>query len=119
MSYINQLTGEVYEDKKELITKDMNAIVNEEELLDKLYQLEALEEQIGIWKQEHKEAIMEVFKKYNIKTYKNEYMTISYIPATTRKSVDTQKLKDAGLYEEFCKESEVKESIRVGLNNER
>lgn len=119
MNYINQQTGEVYEDKRELITKDMNEIVDEDELLDKLYQLEALEEQISIWKFKHKEQIKEVFIKYNIKTFKNDYMTISYVPAHKSRSVDTQKLKDAGLYDEFCKETEVKDSIRIGLNNER
>lgn len=115
MAYINQLTGEVYENQHELVKKDMNEIVSDD-LLEKMYQLQALEEQIEIWKHEHKEQIKEIFKKYNIKSFTNDYMTITYVDAHKTKSVDTKKLKDAGLYEEFAKESEVKESVRIKIN---
>lgn len=118
---VNELTGEIYEipeENNELVKKEMNEIITDT-LLDQLVQVQYLEQQIEIWKFQNKEKIKEIFKAYNVKSFKNEYIEITYVPETTRKSVDTNKLKQAGIYEEFCKESPVKESLRIKLKEEK
>lgn len=114
---VNKETGEVYElpeDNKELVKKEMLPLIPDE-ILEKYYQMQALQEQIETWQFQIKDKVKEIFKKYNIKSFKNDYIELTYVAPTTRKSVDTQKLKDAGIYEEFTNESEVKESLRVKI----
>ena len=84
-----------------------------DEILEKYYQLQALQNEIENWQFNIKDQVKEIFKKYNIKSFKNDYIEITYVAPTKRKSVDTQKLKDAGIYDDFIKESDVKESLRV------
>lgn len=117
METINQLTGEVInipEKDNQLVKKQMNELVSDK-LLEDLEQIAYYEQQIEMWKVQHKEAIKELFKQNNIKSFKNDYIEITYVAPTKRKSVDTQLLKDAGIYDQFCKESDVKESLRVKL----
>lgn len=111
---IDELTGEVIEEDTSLVKKEMNALITDE-LLDQLVQMKYLEEQIEIWKFKNKETIKELFKKFNIKSFENDYIKLTYVAPTHRKSVDTQKLKDAGLYDKFLKVSDVEENLRIKL----
>ena len=111
---VNQETGEIeeVEETYELVAKEINPLITDE-FLEKLEMLEALEQQIEMFKTEHKEQIKEVFKKYDIKSFKNDYITITYVPETMQKRVDNQRLKDDGIYENYLKFVPVKESIRI------
>lgn len=60
-----------------------------------------------------KEAILQAMEENNIKSFENDFVLIKYIPQTTRKSVDTAKMKDEGVYEIYLKESEVKSQVRL------
>lgn len=111
--YVNQSTGEVYENRNELVTRDVNELTNLDEMLDMMAQMEMLQEKMDVWKFQHKEKIKELCKKYDLKTISNDYVTISFIDEHTQKRVDTKKLKDAGLYDEFCTEVKVSESVRI------
>jgi len=102
----------------EIVKKEINEIVTDD-VLDMFVQLEYYEQQIDLWKFKVKDQIKELFKANNIKSFKNDYIEITYVAPSTRKSVDTQKLKDLGLYDDFCKESPVAESLRVKLKEDR
>ena len=109
---INQETGEVYEISK--TDEQNNALVAElftDKILDLYAQYEALKEQ----KEMFEYRLRKVCEEKGIKSVNGEYFTISYIPAHKATRVDTDKLKRAGLYDEFSKESEVKESVRVKI----
>lgn len=119
---INGLTGEVIEipeDNKLELKKEMDLIITED-ILDKYYQVQALQEQIEVWKFQKKEQITKLFKKYGIKSYKNDYMTITLKEDSVQKRVDTEKLKEAGIYNMFIKEVPVKGSLAIKIhdNNE-
>lgn len=60
-----------------------------------------------------KEAILQAMEENNIKSFENDFVSIKYIPQTKRKSVDTAKMKDEGVYEIYLKESEVKSQVRL------
>lgn len=60
-----------------------------------------------------KEAILQAMEENNIKSFENDFVSIKYIPQTTRKSVDTAKMKEEGVYEVYLKESAVKSQVRL------
>ena len=111
---IDEETGEIkeVEETYDLVAKEMSALITDD-FIEKLEMLEALEQQVEMYKTEHKEKIKEVFKKYGIKSFKNDYITITYVEATMQKRVDNQRLKDDGIYEKYLKLVPVKESIRI------
>ena len=61
---------------------------------------------------EQLEAAME---QYNIKSFENDLVKITYTEPTTRTSVDSAKLKKnyPDIYTECCKTSDVKGSVRI------
>lgn len=117
---VNQITGEVIEiptkDNKDLLKQEMNALITDD-VLETYYQMQALEQKINTWKNSTKEQIKDIFKKYNIKSFKNDYIEITYVAPTKQKRVDSKLLKEAGLYDEFCKEVDVQESLRIKIND--
>lgn len=115
MEVVNKITGEVIDiPNKSIIKKEFNTLITDQ-LLEQLEQVEYLQDQIDLWKFQHKEAIKELFKKNDIKSFKNEYIEITYVAPTKRKVVDTDLLKQAGIYDQFTKEADVKESLRIKL----
>lgn len=109
-------TGELIEveETNELVAKEINPLITDE-FIEQLEQIEYLEQQIDMFKSKHKEQIKEIFKKYNIKSFKNDYITITYVGEGMSQRVDTQRLKDDGLYDKYSKFTPVKEQIRVKL----
>lgn len=117
MAYIiDQETGELIEEvnKNELVAKELEPIITEE-FLDNYAKFEYYSQQLETFKNKNKEFIKQVFQKYNIKTCKNDYITISYVPEHMQQRVDVDRLKADGLYEKYTKYSNVKESIRVSM----
>ena len=110
--------------------EEMNALIERTPLaingltIDEAYaQIQALEQQINIWKNKNKEAIMQIFKEHDIKSFKNDYISITYIPETTRKTLDKEAVKglcdETGVvYDSLCKESKVKEQLRISIKGE-
>ncbi len=62
-----------------------------------------------------KAAVMKAMKENGVKSFMNEEIIITYTPAHTKKALDTKALKEKKpkIFEEFAKESEVAESLRV------
>lgn len=117
---IDEETGELIEveDKNDLVAKEMNELITDD-FIDKLVQFEYLEQQIEMFKTEHREQIKEIFKKYGIKSFKNDYISITYVADGMQKRVDTDRLKQEGLYEKYLKLFPTKESIRVQLKGDK
>lgn len=82
-----------------------------DEVLDMYYQYQAIKEQ----KEQFEFKLQKIFEEHGIKSIDNDYWRTTYVPPHTTKRVDTQKLKDAGVYDEYCKETEVKGSLRVTI----
>ena len=118
---INNETGEVYDitkedldklkDNKELVAKQNEMIAKV--LNDDVYAIYEQFERFKAEKERFETKLKKIFEDNGIKKFENDYFTITYIPAHTSKRVDTELLKKSGLYDEFAKDSDVKESLRV------
>lgn len=62
---------------------------------------------------EIKKQVLKAMQENGIKSFENDVMKITLVEETTRASVDTQALKDDGLYLFYLKESKVKEHLKV------
>lgn len=69
---------------------------------------------------EVKEKVKQAMEEYGITSFDNEDLTITYQKGTTRKSVDSKKLKEElpDIYEEYLKESPVASSVIVEVKND-
>lgn len=111
---INAETGEIeeVEETYELVAKEMNALITDD-FVEKLEQLDYLEEQIKLFKKENKDKIKEIFKKYNIKTFKNDYVSITYVQEGMKKQLDMERLKADGVYDKYLMLKPYDEQIRI------
>ena len=103
---IDNDTGEVIEVEEtyEIVQRELNEVgVDYEEYFEKQIQFKALKEQMEIWEQKNRDVIQKIFEKHNIKSLKTEEGTISYIGDGIQKRVDTERLKQDGLYEMYLK----------------
>jgi predicted phage-related endonuclease len=66
---------------------------------------------------EIKEAIKKAMLKNGVKKFENDVILLNYIAPTTRKTLDTAKLKEEkpDIYEEYSKVGEVSDSIRIKI----
>lgn len=62
---------------------------------------------------EVKQSVIKAMEENGIKSFENDVVKITYCEPTTRASVDTNLLKEMGVYNTFCKESPVKASVRM------
>ena len=79
------------------------------EFEDTIKQTKELEKQL-------KSELMESMKTANVNEIKVGTATLEYVPEHTRTIVDTKKLKDNGLYEEYSRYNDKADSIRIKFN---
>lgn len=97
----------------ELIKVENNELQIAQEASEKLKQLYAFKAEFDVKMDDLKNQMLKAMIDNNIKVFENDFMKITLKNASVRKSVDTQALKDAGLYELYLKEVPVKESVIV------
>ena len=79
------------------------------EFEDTIKQTKELEKQL-------RAELMESMKDANVNEIKVGTASLEYVPEHTRTIVDTKKLKDNGLYEEYSKYNDKADSIRIKFN---
>lgn len=109
---VDELTGEILE------VEDSNELVEK-----KLYEVGAIDEHFYEFMEQYLtiNELYEIFrfnltkamKENNIKSWKNDYFTATLKEESIQKRVDTERLKEAGLYEKFLKLVPVKESLMI------
>lgn len=62
---------------------------------------------------EFKKALMKAMKENGIKSFKNEFVTITLKDAYYRDTVDVEKMMKDGVYDDYLKTTEVAESIQM------
>lgn len=67
---------------------------------------------------EFKAAMKDAMEKNGVKHFENSFVSITYVPETIRKVIDSKALKEQGLYDSFVKESKVKSSLKVSFKDE-
>lgn len=113
---IDQNTGEVIEveETNELMVRELYELGTDLEKYDELEeQALYIQEQLEIWKYQNRENIKNVLKKHNQKNIKTSSRTYTIIDEGIRKSVDTDRLKEDGIYEKYIKLTPTKESLRI------
>lgn len=86
-------------------------IEQEVETMLKAFQIEKA--RMELLEKEIKEAMLKAMEENGIKSYESDNVRITYKAPTTRKTVDTNALKEQGLYDAFVKESPVKASVAI------
>lgn len=120
MKTIINENGEIVdiEDKNEIVLRQLQEVgtfIEEyEQMLD---QLDYLKEQIETWDISHRDIIMNVLKRNNKKSLKTGSRTYTYVPETVKKSLDIERLKEDGVYDNYLKLSRTKESLRITRRN--
>lgn len=79
------------------------------EFEDTIKQTKELEKQL-------RSELMESMKNANVNELKVGTASLEYVPEHTRAIVDTKKLKDNGLYEEYSRYNDKADSIRIKFN---
>lgn len=91
----------------------------DDETKNALRKLKEFEETIKQTKELEKQLraeLMESMKDANVNEIKVGTASLEYVPEHTRTIVDTKKLKDNGLYEEYSKYNDKSDSIRIKFN---
>ena len=86
-----------------------NALRKLKEFEDTIKETKELEKQL-------RAELMESMKNANVNEIKVGTASLEYVPEHTRTIVDTKKLKDNGLYEEYSKYNDKADSIRIKFN---
>lgn len=101
----------------ELVKVENGQIVIAQEVEDRLKAFQIEKARMDMLEKRIKEAMLNAMKENNVKSFENDNVRITYKNATTRKTVDTQALKDEGLFDLYCKETPVKESVQITWKN--
>ena len=117
---VDENTGELKEvpETNDLVLTELeeSGVINDHVL--QLYEnLATAKQQIEMYEHSAKEKIKEVFKKYNIKSFSNQYITISLVKESMQQRVDTEHLKQDGLYDKYSKLVPVAESVRIKVKD--
>ena len=97
-------------------------VVAPREVYDLIEKQRQLEEQMKENEQQlndFKDALLRAMEQNGIKKWENDLISVTYVPASLRKTVDTAKLKEEGLYDQFTKESPVNASVRLKFKEKK
>ena len=95
----------------ELVKVENGSIVVAEDVLQQCHELQMVKARLELEEKKVKEALLKAMEDNGIKSFENDFVKITYKAPTTRKSIDSNALKEQGLYEAFVKESPVKSSV--------
>lgn len=93
-----------------------NQILLPEQVKHELQKLKEFQITIQEMKNEEaeiKEALLKAMEENGVKSFENDIVKFTYIAPTTRKTVDTNALKEQGLYDSFTKETPVKSTVKI------
>lgn len=96
---------------EKLVTVENCIITIAEDAMQALHAFQVMKAEMELKEKEIEQAILKAMETNDIKSFENEFVKITYKAPSTRKTVDTNALKEQGLYEMFVKESPVKSSV--------
>lgn len=113
---IDGITGEIVEveEKNEIALRQLNELgVNFEQYLELEERMENCKEMLDMWKYEAREKIKQVLEENGLKNVRVADHTISYVPAGVSHSVDTERMKEDGIYNNYVVNSVRKAYIKI------
>lgn len=101
------------------LKKEFDVLVSPEDI-ELFKQFDEIEKRVKAKKSEMREGVLNFLKENNLLSdgYEQDGIRFTYVKPSVKKIVDTQLLKDEGLYEHFLKESKVDESVRISIKYE-
>lgn len=92
---------------------------NEIALINTITQLEQQKAEIVKKEEEMRASLLQAMEKYNVKSFDNGSIRFTYIEATTRKSIDSTRLKKEHpeIAEQYQKVSNVKASVKITVKD--
>lgn len=118
---IDEATGEIIEveEGNELVERKLFEVgAIDEQTYEFLEHYLTIQEQYEIFKYK----LLQAMKENGIKSWKNDYFTATVKEESIQKRVDSERLKEDGIYEKYLKLIPVKESLMIKFkekNNER
>lgn len=102
----------------ELVTIKNNEIEIQKEAVEKLRNFQKLKLQMDLIEKEIKEGVKQAMETLGKKSFAIEGLAVTYKAPTTRKSLDSKKLKEElpDIYEEYLKESNVSSSVTLTIS---
>lgn len=102
----------------ELVKYENGEITVEKEIVKQIREFEKFKAEMDLKEKHLKQSLKEAFEKYGITSWSTDGLSAKYKSTTTRKSVDTKRLKDElpDIYEEYLKESSVSSSISLTVS---
>lgn len=91
---------QVFESKKGDVIKAFSELLIEQQKVNKMVDLK-------------KEELVKAMEDFGVKKYSNDFFSATYKAPSTRKTVDSEKLKADGLYDKYTKVSNVKASVVI------
>lgn len=101
----------------ELVKIENNDIVVEQNLIEDFIKFKKLKDEMDLKEKEFKQALKDAMEKVGKNNFIVPGLSATLKKATTRKSVDTTRLKNElpDIYEEYLKESPVASSITLTI----
>ena len=99
------------------VANEVNALFSPSEI-ETMVKFNELETQVKFLKESKKEEIIKIFKKYGIKTFKTDSLSITYVEPMVKKVIDIKQLQKEGLYDSYLKDLPTKESVWIIVNYE-
>lgn len=92
-------------------------VAENKELIKAVADIYRMEKDLAAKKKELNAQLLEACEKYNVLGIDNDEMSVTYIPATTRKGFDSKAFEKADpiTYSLYATETPVKASVRVKL----
>ena len=117
-AFISDETITVSEDCKNAVPEGGEMIAFQEKTLtviQAIAEIEIKKKELDEMNKKMREQLEAAMEQYNIKSFENDLVKITYTEPTTRSSVDSAKLKKnyPDIYTECSKVSEVKGSVRI------
>jgi predicted phage-related endonuclease len=102
----------------ELVKVEDGKIIVEQDIVKQIREFEQFKAEMDLKEKHLKEALKEAFEQYGITSWSTDGLSAKYKSATTRKSIDTKRLKEElpDIYEEYIKESNVASSISLTIS---
>ena len=102
----------------ELVKYEDGELTVEKEIVKQIREFEKFKAEMDLKEKHLKQALKENFEKYGITSWATDGLSAKYKSATTRKSIDTKRLKEElpDIYEEYLKESNVSSSISLTIS---
>lgn len=97
----------------ELVRVTEGQIQVQHQVLETLKAFNEQKKEMEKLEKEVKQSVIKAMEENGIKSFENDVVKITYCEPTTRTSIDTDLIKQMGMYHTFSKESPVKASVRM------